>query len=229
MFYGRMCFLSMTLRLCLWWSPAIAYKLPLLDGPLLTDGDNTIDKSNNSPFDIKWEWQSPDIMNEGTFILERLRREIGDNKFNKGKNKPDGNIVPKGKTTEPPLGDLSDTTAYILKESSAAVPKVEKMELLNENETTPSTDLEQTSKGAGQNLHEEETSPLIDVEQTSKGAGENLDEDETTHLTNLEKTTQKAGEKLFKDKSTPLTYLEKTTKGAGENLDEDETTPLTNL
>ncbi|XP_075709732.1 P-selectin glycoprotein ligand 1 [Rhinoderma darwinii] len=195
-----MSFPSTTLLLCLWLSPAIAYKLPFLDRTFLTDDDNTIEKPYISPFgfNYKWEWQSQDGMDEGTPMFARLKREM----IYKETNKKVEKVLSKVQTTESPLKDHSGTTPYILKASIAAPTKAKSMPLLDEDETTPLTDLEQTTKDAGQKL----------------------DEDETTVLTDLEHLTERAGQKLVEDETTVLTDLEHTTKGTGQKLNEDETT-----
>lgn len=155
-----MSFPSITLLLCLWLSPAIAYKLLLLDKALLTN-DDTIDKPNNSPSgnNYKWKWQSQDRMDEGNLILARLRREIIDKKSKKGDVKPDATFIPKVNPTEPPLDEISNTSPYILVESTAAL-EVHSNPLLIEDETTT----------------------LIHLEETTKGTGQKLDDDETTHI-----------------------------------------------
>ncbi|XP_073528466.1 P-selectin glycoprotein ligand 1 [Phyllobates terribilis] len=165
-----MSFLS-TILLGLLMSPAIAYKLPARNGPPLTD-DNNIDK----PYNSQWEWQSQDRMDEGKFMLARLRRV---KKSPKEDVKPDEKIIPEVDPTEPIFEELSDTTPYIL-EASTAVKEAKKMPVLNKIETTPLTDLKQPTKGA--ELDEDETTPLSDLEQTTNGAGQTLNEDETTHV-----------------------------------------------
>ncbi|XP_056384768.1 P-selectin glycoprotein ligand 1 isoform X2 [Hyla sarda] len=195
-----MTLLLKALLICLWLSPAIAYKLPLLNEAILTDDDNT-DKPNNSPFGMnyKWEWQSQDRMDEGTLMLTRLRRDTY-KMPNKGEVVPDKKVPPKVKATEPPLDELSDSTPYILEASSAASMKVKSILILNQDKTTT----------------------LTDPEQATKGAGQKADEDETTPLTNLEKKTEGTGNKLEEDKTPPFT--DQTTKGAGEELIKEETT-----
>ncbi|XP_069820211.1 P-selectin glycoprotein ligand 1 [Dendropsophus ebraccatus] len=190
-----MSFLATALLLCLWLSSAIAYKLPLLNGAILTDEDGTMDKPNNSPFgkNYKWEWQSQDRVDKGT-LLSRLRRDTDNT--NKGDGKLDGKIIPKSKPTDLPLDKFSNVTPYILKASSAAFIKAKTMALLDEDETTPLTVLKQTTKRAGQELDEDETTPLTDREQTTKRAGQELVDDETTPLTKPEQTAKKAGQEL---------------------------------
>ncbi|XP_077152312.1 P-selectin glycoprotein ligand 1 [Ranitomeya variabilis] len=206
-----MYFLS-TILLGLLISPAITYKLPLRNGPPLTD-DNTIDK----PYNLQWEWQSQDRMDEGKFMLAHLRRV---KKSPKEDVKSDEKIIPKVDPTESLYEELSDTTPNIL-EASSALTKAKKMPVLSKVETTPLNNLKQPTKRA--ELDEDETTPLTDLQHTTNGA--ELDEDETTPLTDLQHTTN--GAELDEDETTPLSDLEHTTNRA--ELNEDETTPLSDL
>ncbi|XP_073438686.1 P-selectin glycoprotein ligand 1 [Dendrobates tinctorius] len=189
-----MFFLS-TILLGLLMSPAITYKLPLWNGPPLTDDDNTIDK----PYNSQWEWQSQDRMDEGNFMLARLRRV---KKSPKEDVKSAEKIIPKVEPTEPLSEELSDTTPYSL-EASSALAKAKKMPILNKVETTLLTNLKQPTKGA--ELEEDETTPLSDLEQTTNGA--ELEEDETTLLSDLEQTTNGAKQALNEDETTQVGKL----------------------
>ncbi|KAG8596747.1 hypothetical protein GDO81_002043 [Engystomops pustulosus] len=239
-----MSFPSATLLLCLWLSSAIAYKLPLLDGSLLTHDDNLVHKPNNSPFGInyKWEFQTEDIMDGGSLMLPRLRREVIDKKSKKGDVIPDKKPLPKVKPTEPPLDKFSDATPYILEASSAAITKAKSMHLLNEDETTPLTDQEQTTKGAGQTLSEDETTPLTDIPETTKEAVQKLKEVKTTHVSKsvtqsealvtestFNPTTSEGLADLTSKKYTKPTQVDHAPTTASQDTSSKQTSPDDNL
>ncbi|XP_044131272.1 P-selectin glycoprotein ligand 1 isoform X1 [Bufo gargarizans] len=231
-----MSFLSTTLRLCVLISCAIAYKHPLLGGALLTDDDNLLDKPNNPPFGIsyKWEWQSQATLDDGTIMSPRFRREIIDKKHIKGDVKPDEKILPKVKSTKPPLKDPPDTNSYILKATSAAFTKAKSIPLFEEDETTPLTDLEHTTTASGQTLSEDETTEggvkpeekILPKVNPTEPPLEELS-DTTPYLLEASSASLKKAKSMSltnEDETTPLTDLKQTTKGAGQTLDEEETT-----
>ncbi|XP_075070148.1 P-selectin glycoprotein ligand 1 [Mixophyes fleayi] len=132
--------------------PAISYKLPLMDeSHLAVHTDKLLNKPNSSPLDIndQLELAIPDKLDETFPIFIRMKREIDD-----AKSTITSLSIPE-MTSESPLEEASDTTPHILEANSSPLTEVQTMSLLGSDETTPLTDLDQTT--SEETLKEAET------------------------------------------------------------------------